>query len=354
MSDPSSADKQPDVDSAGIEPPLGEREEMLRGILEFAPDAIVVVGGDGRIIRVNGQAEKYFGYERRELLNQPIEVLIPDQFKKGHISDREAYIGSPHIRSMGSGANFRGRRKDGSEFPVDVMLSPMGEGKDRVTIAIVRDITEQRKLEEAIMYTSEKERQRIGLEIHDDLCQSLVAVTLLSHALHESLAGKNIEEQKDAKDILELLKDANTHARDIARGLSAMNLMDGGFHAAVEDLATRVSRMSKIDCHFESNIPVEFSTNAIATHVYRIIQQAVSNAVTHAKASRIIVRAVADNGVTISVEDDGVGIPDYPAANKGIGLKIMEHRARSIGATFRVRRRREGGTEVVCSLPKRA
>jgi PAS domain S-box-containing protein len=342
---------QPEPDSDGIRASLPEDEEILRGIFEFAPDPILLVGGDGKILRVNQQTEKAFGYNRQELLNQPVEILIPDKFRMQHVSQRDAYSASPHIRSMGSGLNFHGKRNDGSEFPVDVMLSPMGNTKGRITIAIVRDITEQKEMEEAIMLVSEKEKRRIGLEIHDDLCQDLVAVTLMSNALHERLTGKNLEEQEDSRRIVELLREVNIHARSLARGLSVIDLTGGSFNIAVEKLAARFSRLTKIECCCETNMPVDFSNNIVATHLFRIIQQAVNNAVTHAGASRIAIRVVTNDNIIVTVEDNGAGIPEPLPVNRGTGLKIMRYRAQLIGAGLSVRRREQGGTEVLCSLP---
>ncbi len=118
---------------------------MFEEIFEHLPDAILIVGRDGRIQRVNAQAEKLFGYARGELPGLPVEVLVPERFAHRHEQNRSDYFARPHVRPMGMGLDLQGRRKDGSEFPVDITLGPLGENKEAVVCA-VRDISEQRQL----------------------------------------------------------------------------------------------------------------------------------------------------------------------------------------------------------------
>ena len=132
--------------------------KKFRGLLEILGDAIVGVDSEGRLVLVNAQTEKQFGYTRDELLGQPIEILLPEQFRKAHVSHRAGYFSAPRIRPMGTGLDLLAQRKDGSKFPVDVILSPLKTEEGLLTISVVRDITERKcaeKVQSALFRISE-------------------------------------------------------------------------------------------------------------------------------------------------------------------------------------------------------
>jgi formate hydrogenlyase transcriptional activator len=129
---------------------LRRSEERLRALFEFSPDAIVVTDGEGKIEEVNAQLERFFGYARSELLGQPIEVLIPERFRATHSQYRADYAAQPRVRSMGAGLDLYGRRKDLSEFPVDIMLGPIESAEGPKVLGVIRDLSQKRKDEEAL------------------------------------------------------------------------------------------------------------------------------------------------------------------------------------------------------------
>jgi diguanylate cyclase (GGDEF)-like protein/PAS domain S-box-containing protein len=157
--------------------------EMAHALVESFPSAILVIDHDGRIIQMNAQVEAMFGYRPKELQDQPLDVLIPERLRDRHLGDVAGYSVDPHTRPMGIGLELSARRKDGTEFPVDIMLSPINSGKDRMVMAVIRDITEPKRTAEGVRKTNDelmalvtelqrRDREMQSLISMDDLLQS--------------------------------------------------------------------------------------------------------------------------------------------------------------------------------------
>jgi PAS domain S-box-containing protein len=159
--------------------PFGTAE--YRAVFEVAPNGIVIVDDAGRIRDLNPAAERLFGYAAEELLGTSVEDLVPAGTRSTHRRDREAYMRAPRSRPMGVGMELKGRRKDGSEVPVEISLSPMETAAGRFVIAIVRDMTERMRLRAfgaGALQAAEDERLRISRELHDDTAQRLAALLM--------------------------------------------------------------------------------------------------------------------------------------------------------------------------------
>ena len=163
---------------------LKESEEHLRPLFEFSPDAIIISSSTGTITEVNSQTERLFGYARGELVGQPVETLIPERFRQIHPSHREKYGNNPQPRPMGAGLNLFGRRKDGTEFPVDIMLASVETMKGRILLSTVRDISERKKAEEALR-RGEQQRRYLEEELHNDFQEIIGENSTLKQVLKQ-------------------------------------------------------------------------------------------------------------------------------------------------------------------------
>ena len=216
-----------------------------------------------------------------------------------------------------------------------------------------REMAERQRLEEEILEVSEREQRRIGHDLHDNLCQHLTATALAGQVLGERLAAKSLPEARDAGHVVALVEDGIDLARNLARGLYPVEMEAEGLMAAFQQLATNISKGAKIQCVFECDKPVLIHDDAVATHLYRITQEAISNAVRHGKPKRIGINLSEEHGqIKLAVEDDGIGVPEEMQAHGGLGIRIMAHRAAMIGGTFVVEPAPTGGTIVSCSLKK--
>lgn len=210
----------------------------------------------------------------------------------------------------------------------------------------VRDRTQQ------ILDISEREQQRIGHDLHDSLSQHLTATMVAAEVLAGRLENRASPETNDARSLVSLSRDAITMTRTISRGLSPLFLEEVGLMEGIEQLASETSERFHVACTFECDAPVLIQSPTVAMHLYRIAQEAISNAIRHGHSRHIkIDLKESETSLQLTIQDDGSGIPSDFEKGTGMGLKIMAHRAAMIGATLDVRRAEHGGTVVRCELP---
>ena len=219
------------------------------------------------------------------------------------------------------------------------------------TAALQAEIGERERLEKEVLHITEREQQRIGRDLHDSLCQHLTATALAGKVLEEQL-GPQPASAAAAQRVVGMIEEGIILARNLAHGLMPVELEAAGLMEAFEELVEGISEQFHIVCEFTCEAPVLIPEASTATHLYRIAQEAISNAIKHGYAKHIEIQlSKTESGTVVEITDDGVGLPDPLPANRGMGLRIMAHRALMIGGSLTVRRGTDGGTVVTCILP---
>jgi signal transduction histidine kinase len=210
----------------------------------------------------------------------------------------------------------------------------------------------RQRLEQEVLESSERERQRIAHDLHDDLGQQLTGIALLGRSLAERLASRDAPEASAARELTELIRRATGQSMALARGLDPLTEHGAELPTALEALAQRGELMFSIRCYVSTSGEIPRFGPTVSTHVYRIAQEALTNAVKHGQARQVqIALRATEGGVDLVVTDDGAGVANVSDVESGQGLRIMGYRARVIGATLSVEAREDGGTRVRCSIP---
>jgi len=196
------------------------------------------------------------------------------------------------------------------------------------------------------MDISERERRKIGQELHDDLGPHLIGIEVLTKVLKQKLEKKSFEESESAEKIRDLIREASNKTRKLARGLSPVNLVSEGLESALQGLAINVEDIFSVSCIFNCHEPVPVNDDSIATNLFYIAQEAVHNAVRHGKADIISMElSLDDSRIILEIKDNGAGIPEKPDT-KGMGLRIMGYRTKMIGGSLDLGSDTNGGAKV--------
>lgn len=321
---------------------LKESELRLRTIINSAPLILFAGNRDGTLSFKEGQGLKAVG----------LQPGVPSGTPAA-----QAFASYPqilqHLPKVLAGEEFSAIVQLGL-YAFACRYSPVRDPDGAVVgfIGVATNITEQQRLERQILEISDREQARIGQDIHDGLCQQLVSVAFDANSLERQLATAQRPERGLAERIASYMDKAITEARQLSRGLFPIRLEGDGLALALEELAQTTRERFGVQCTLTSDKRAREKDPVVATHLYRIAQEAINNALKHGHARLIQIRlSWSEAGLELAVEDDGNGLnPDAVGQSHGMGLHIMEYRARSIGARFAVGPGSRGGTLVSCCV----
>lgn len=341
----------------GMHEEVQQRERRFRDLLESAPDAIIIVNQRGRIVMVNHQAEQIFGYAAREMLDQPVEMLIPEHLRGSHVGHRSDYHLQPRTRPMGSGLDLHARRKDGSEFPTEISLSPIESDEGVLITSVIRDITERRKLEQErerllAAAETERERERIGMDLHDGIIQSIYAVGLNLEAAVDDVGERPDEVRGRIERAIDHL---NETIRDIRSYIFQLRpgRYQGGFEESILNLAQEFRVNSLIETSVEVQPELPELDEDRRSALFHITQEALNNVRKHSRATSVAVRVTSRDGILIlHVEDNGAGFETgIDQAQEHNGLRNMASRAKAAGGTLSIESAPGTGTRIEVRVP---
>jgi two-component system sensor histidine kinase DevS len=345
------------VTQAGPLRPLSEiglSDDLVWSVLEAAPDAMLLTDAHGQILLVNRQTESMFGYERTELLGKAVEELVPERFRDVHRAHRTRYRAEPRTRAMGAGSDLVGRRRDGTEFPVEISLSPLNGPTGLLVVASVRDISERLETEEQLRHASEElrlleDRERIARNLHDNVIQRLFAAGMSMQAIAAMLTTENQAAARRMDGIIDELDETIRDIRTAIYGLQPQSGRRGGLRHQILRIVEEQQSSLGAEPRVRFDGLIDAVPDEIAEHLLASLREALSNVARHARATNIEVVVEAGDEVTLRVLDDGVGIAETPSSGYGIGN--MVERAASLGGSFRAVPRDGTGTLAEWRVP---
>lgn len=334
-----------------IEQKLRESEARVRAILSTTVDAIITIDERGFIRSFNHAAEQLFLFEASQVIGKNVSMLMPQPYKREHDGYINNYHNTGERKIIGIGREVTGQRKDGTMFPMYLAVSEVNANDEKFFTGIVRDITEQRRLEQEVLRISEHERRRIGQDLHDGLGQMLTGISLINKSIASTLKDQDHSLAAESEEITKLIQEADEYARNLSRTLIPVELESNGLKAAIRRMADNAEKLFNIKCILVDFVDIHFDDPTSLSHLYRIVQEATSNAVKHGNASKVIIQMEVDKDkLVLTIEDNGTGFSADWDQGKGLGVRIMQFRSNLIGANLRIEVSELGGAAIIITL----
>ncbi len=356
-----------------LEKSLKESKDHLEAILDSAVDAILTIDEQGVISRINPATETLFGQPRQNILGKSVVSLLT-------LADSEQPNLVPSIQALpmpkfgtGNYLELKAKRRDNKDFDAELTVSRIDHSS--LFIVVIRDVSQRMDLQKKVLEIASDEQRRIGQELHDGTQQELTGLTLIAGTIEDFFRQKEHSDSNGieaftidkneikrltltASKLVQGLNEANRHVQSLSHGIMPVQIDVKGLHSALTELAHETTVEGKVDCNCVQSGLLTIDSNAVATHLFRIAQEAVNNAQRHGAAKTISISLVGEaHQLILEIADDGCGMDksvmtSIGKPNHGTGLQIMEYRANVIGGRLSILKGKINGTIVRCTIAK--
>lgn len=336
--------------------------DKLKSVQDTIQDGLIVMSQDGLIRLVNRATERIFGYARDELITSPISIIMPSPIDEQHDEYVNRYIVTGEKKVIGRGREIVAVRKDGMQIPIYLTVNEFpsdSDKKERVFVAVLRDMTRlsesEARVEELsrrLLTVQEMERSQFSALIHDEVGQMLFAVKLSLQSLFSDIEKKNNIKSEQMDEILTYMTNVISDVRSISHSISPVRLSSLGLSKAIVELSENLTSRNKINIKLSIDHLDKFFPDGWDINVYRVVQEAIINAIKHGNPTEIEVRSfVNDDHLCIEIMDNGDGfLPEEKSASTGLGLSLMKQRALLLEGSLSIKSSSGNGTRVLLTV----
>ena len=333
---------------------LKAKAQQLRAVIDTAVNGVLMLDAVGTILIYNRACKQLFGYASDEIVGRNIAMIMPAALQALPAGAQRGDPSADPPPMVGAARPMTCRRRDGSTFPAEVTTGEASDSDQPLFVCVVHDVSERRRLEAAVLDAVGQEQRRFASDLHDGLGQELTGLAFLLSALATEARNQGSAQASELERAYDVANRAMQSSQAIARGLSPIGAAEGGLIRALGDLVARLQGPSGPALEFSvaQGAPLHL-VPAAADHLYRIAQEALSNALKHSQAAAIKVTLdIEADHVRLEIRDDGRGVRSPDANPAGLGLRTMQYRASMIGARCGISSIKPHGTRVSCECPQ--